>query len=48
MGAQSDVYIHNVPSHKMLKNRTTLTDVEQPPQIPYLLYTNLHGGHRFP
>ena len=48
MGAQSNVHIHNVPSHKMLKDRTTLTDVEQPPQIPYLLYTTLHCGHIFP
>ena len=48
MGAQSNVHLHNVPSHKMLKDRTTLTDVEQPSQFPYLLCTNLHGGHRFP
>ena len=48
MGAQSNVHIHNVPSHKMLKDKTTLTDVEQLSQIPYLLYTNLHAGHRFP
>ena len=29
MGVQSNVHIHNVLSHKMLKDRTTLTDVEQ-------------------
>ena len=43
MGAQCNVQLHHVPSHKMLKDRITLTDVEQPSQIPYLLYTNLHG-----
>ena len=32
---------------KWLKDRTTLTDVEQPSQIPYLLYTTLNE-HRFP
>ena len=48
MGVQYNVHIHNVPSHKMLKDRATLTDVEQPSQIPYLLYTNLHGEHRYP
>ena len=48
MGAQSNVHIHNVPNHKMLKDRATLTDVEQPSQIPYLLYTILHGKYRFP
>ena len=47
MGAQYNVHIHSVPSHKMLKDRATLTDVEQPSQIPYLLCTNLHGEHRF-
>ena len=26
MGAQSNVHLHNVPSHKILKGRTTLTD----------------------
>ena len=25
MGAQSNVHLHNVPSHKLLKSRTTLT-----------------------
>ena len=48
MGAQYNVHIHSVPSHKMLKDRATLTDVEQTSQIPYLLCTNLHGEHRFP
>ena len=47
MGAQSNVHLHNVPSYKILKDRS-LTDVELPLQIPYLLYTNLHGVHGFP
>ena len=48
MGAQSNDHLHNVSSHKMLKDRTALTDVEQLSQIPYLLYNNLYSGHSFP